>query len=195
MITGVVLVVLAVALRLLSAEYHWWNLVPMGAVALYSGARLPRRWAWAIPVIAMMLSDALLDHGRNRPVFEPTRWTVYATLSVTAALGLLARGPRMRAWMVPGLSLLGSTVFFLTTNFATWAEGQLYPLNWAGLVECYVQGIPFHRNTMLTELLGTCVLFGVGPLVERAATRLVRGRSGAGVGAEQTPPVEISEIR
>src|SRR5262249_27027361 len=156
----------------LSASYHLWNLVPVGAVALYAGARLPRRWAWAIPVIAMVASDIVLDDGSNRPAFEPTRWTVYATLAATAALGLIARSPKMRAWMLPGLSLLGSTLFFVTTNFATWAEGLLYPLTWAGLVECYIKAIPFHQNTVLAELLGTCVLFGLGPVIERAAARL-----------------------
>jgi hypothetical protein len=192
MFTGVVLVVLAVAFRLLSASYHLWNLVPVGAVALYAGARLPRRWAWAVPVIAMLASDVVLDYGSNRPVFEPTRWTVYATLAATAALGLMARSPKMRAWMLPGLSLLGSTLFFVTTNFATWAEGREYPLTWAGLVLCYIKAIPFHQNTVLAELLGTCVLFGLGPVIERAAVRLVGARSRKAV--EHPRATEMSEI-
>jgi hypothetical protein len=192
MITGVVLVVLAVALRLLSATYHLWNLVPVGAVALYAGARLPRRWAWAIPVAAIVLSDLVLDYGSNRPVFEPTRWTIYATLAATAGLGLIARSPKMRAWMLPGLSLLGSTLFFVTTNFATWAEGQLYPLTMAGLVDCYIKAIPFHQNTILAELVGTCVLFSLGPIVERAAARLFRAGSGDTV--KQPEAAEMSEV-
>jgi hypothetical protein len=192
MITGILLVTLAVACRLLSPALHIWNFVPVGAVALYAGARLPRRWAWTVPLVAMVLSDVILDYGRNRPVFEPTRWTVYATLAATAWLGLIARSPRFQSWMLPGLSLLGSTLFFVTTNFATWAEGQEYPLTWAGLVVCYIKAIPFHRHTVLAELLGTCVLFGLGPVFERAAARVFPAWAGK---VEKKPtPAEISEL-
>ena len=43
MVTGFLLVGLTVACRLLSQNYHIWNLVPAGAVAIYAGARLPRK--------------------------------------------------------------------------------------------------------------------------------------------------------
>lgn len=192
MITGILLVALAIAGRLLSAHYHLWNLVPVGSVALYAGSRLPRRWAWAVPFVAMVTSDFILDYGTNRPLLEPTRWTVYATLAVTAWLGRVARSPKVRPWMLPGLSLAGSTLFFVTTNFATWAEGQLYPLTWAGLVECYVRAIPFHRPTVYAELIGTCVLFGLGPVVEWAAKRA--WRAGPRVVVPQPEPAELSEV-
>jgi hypothetical protein len=192
MITAVVLVALTVACRLLFPVLHWWNCVPIGAVALYAGARLPRRWAWAVPIAGIAISNVFLDLGQNRPVFDLTRLIVYATLVATAWLGLIARSPKVRPWMLPGLSLLGSTLFFVTTNFAVWAEGQWYPLTWSGLVDCYIKGIPFHRHTVVAELLGTCVLFGLGPVIEQAAARAARAWSGHGV--EKPEAAEMSEI-
>jgi Family of unknown function (DUF6580) len=177
MVTGILLVGLAVACRLLSPTYHIWNFVPVGAVALYAGARLPRRWAWTIPLAAMILSDVYLDYNTRRPIFELTRWTVYLTLAATTALGFIARSPRVRPWMLPGLSVSASVLFFVTTNFATWAQGQEYPMTWSGLATCYVKGIPFFRPTLAADLLGTCVLFGLGPVFERAAMRVGRAWS------------------
>ncbi len=172
MITGILLVALAFACRLLSPEFHIWNFVPAGAVALYAGSRLPRRWAWFVPLVAMVLSDAVLDYGTRRPIFDLTRWTIYATLVAMTLLGRVARSPKVRPWMLPGLSVLASTLFFVTTNFATWAEGREYPLTFAGLVLCYVKGLEFVRPTLAADLIGTCVLFGLGPHLERAAARL-----------------------
>jgi hypothetical protein len=169
-----------------------WNLVPVCAIALYAGSRLPRRWAWAVPVAAMILSDIVLDFGTRRPIFELTRWCVYATLAGTTSLGLIANRGKAGLWMLPLLSLSASTWFFLLTNLATWAEGQLYPMTWSGLATCYVMAIPFFGNTVVADLIGTCVLFGLGPVFERAATRLARawGRQTA----EKPQAAELSEV-
>jgi hypothetical protein len=192
MVTGVLLVGLTVACRLLSWNYHIWNFVPAGAVALYAGSRLPRRWAWAVPLAAMFLSDLFLVDSSQYPFFGPTRWTVYGTLAATTLLGLIARNPKVRPWMLPGLSLLASSLFFVTTNFATWAEGQDYPLTWAGLVLCYVKGLEFVRPTIVADLLGTCVLFGLGPVFEHGAARASRawGRRSA----ERPEAPELVEV-
>ncbi len=175
MVTGILLVVLAVACRLLAPAYHIWNFVPAGAVALYAGARLPRKWAWIVPLAAMFLSDLLLNDSPGQwPLFGLTRWTVYGTLAATTLLGHFARSRKLRTWMMPGVSVLGSVLFFVTTNFTTWAEGMLYPMTWHGLATCYVLAIPFFWNTLAADLLGTLVLFGLGPVVEAGAARLWR---------------------
>jgi hypothetical protein len=178
MVTAATLVLLAIVTRLLSPTYHIWNFVPVGAMALYAGARLPRRWAWGVPLVAMMLSDLVLDYGRHRPFFELTRWTVYLTLAATTGLGLFAKRPKTPLWLLPFLSLGASTLFFVTTNLATWAEGQIYPLTTAGLVNCFYLALPFFQNTVFADLLGTALLFGLGPVFERAAGRLSRAWSG-----------------
>jgi hypothetical protein len=192
MFTGIVLVGLAVACRLLSPVFHIWNFVPAGAVALYAGSRLPRRWAWAVPLAAMFLSDLILNDGDRYPIFSLARWTVYGTLAATTLLGRVARSPRVRPWMLPGLGVSASVLFFVTTNFATWAEGQLYPMTWSGLTTCYVMAIPFFWNTLAADLLGTCVLFGLGPVFERAAARVSHawGRQTA----DRPEAAELSEV-
>ncbi len=174
MVTAITLVVLAIITRLLSPTYHIWNFVPMGAVALYAGSRLPRRWAWAVPVAAMVLSDLVLDYGTRRPVFELTRWTVYLTMAAMPWLGRVANRPKFGRWLLPVLSVSASTLFFVMSNLATWGEGQLYPLTIRGLGQCYLMAIPFFWNTVLADLLGTAILFGLGPVVERTAAGVAR---------------------
>ena len=52
----------------------------------------------------------------------------------------------------------------------------------AGLVACYVAGIPFYLRSILADLVGTGLLFGLGPAAERTYHRLVRSRPGARTG-------------
>jgi len=172
MYTAIMLVALAVGCRLLAPWSHGWNFVPMGAVAVYAGARLPRRWAWVVPVAAMALSDLILDYGTQRP--ELTRWAIYSTFAATTLIGAIANRPRIGHWLLPLLSLGASVFFFVTSNLATWAEGLLYPLTFAGLVQCFVLAIPFFGNTVAADLLGTATLFGLGPVLERMFRRSVQ---------------------
>jgi hypothetical protein len=179
MITAFALTALAVLSRELSSNFHVWNLAPLGAISLYAGSRLPRRWAWLVPVAAMVISDVLLDQGRYRPAFELTRWTVYATFALITLLGPIANWPRVGRWLLPILSATGSTLFFVTSNLATWGEGLLYPMTSAGLIKCYIEAIPFFGNTIAADSIGTAVLFALGPVFERAARGLTSRRPAA----------------
>jgi hypothetical protein len=169
MLIAAFLIFIAVAFRELSAVLMIWNFVPMGAVSLYAGARLPRRWAWLVPVVAMALSDMLIGDGSTpRPFFEWTRWTIYATFAAITLLGPLANLPKIGRWILPLLPICSSLGFFVTSNLATWADGNLYPRTVAGLGTCFWMALPFLKNTILSDLIGTAVLFAVGPLFERA---------------------------
>ena len=187
MVTAVALVLLTIITRLASPTLQIWNFVPAGAIALYAGARLPKRWSWAVPVVAMILSDIALEYVHPWPYPRMTRWTVYLTLAATTWLGMIAKRPKSSLWVLPVLSLGASGLFFVTSNLATWAEGQLYPLTFQGLVLCYFEAIPFLKNTILADLVGTALLFSLGPVLERVGARVARASS-------SKPSVELAPV-
>jgi hypothetical protein len=140
---------------------------------------------------AMLLSDALLDYGSGRPFITVSRLVIYATYVAIAVLGSLALRRGVKLWTLPLMSLGASTLFFLTSNFASWATQDLvpYPHTLAGFVACYVAAIPFFGNTVLADLAGTAVLFGLEALVLRARG-WVGGAAQPGPLAEPTTPVD-----
>src|SRR4051812_28292839 len=88
------LLVLGAATRLIP---HPPNAVAIGALALYAGARLPRRWAWVVPVGSMVLADLVLDRViypqfRSSPL-GPGRLVSYGTFALISLLGSLRPGP------------------------------------------------------------------------------------------------------
>jgi hypothetical protein len=73
-------------------------------------------------------------------------------------------------------SVLGSTVFFVVTNFGCWLVG-IYPDTWAGLRTCYLMALPFFRYTLLGDLLYSGALFGLFELASRRAAGQTAARS------------------
>ncbi len=148
---------------------HPWNLVPMGALSLYAGASLPRRWAWMVPLAAMGLSDLVIDYAIGRPFNDPSRWLVYGSFALIAQMGPLAKSPKVGTWLLPVLSLSASAVFFLASNLGAWLVlDMMYPRTLTGLLACYAAGISGFDRTIMADLAGTAVLFGFGAILARA---------------------------
>jgi vitamin B12 transporter len=151
---------------------HPPNAAPIGALALFAGARLTGGRAIAVPLVAMALSDFFLDFGTALAFFSVSRLTIYTTF---AAIVLLGRAFARARW--PGIAagtLAASILFFVTSNLAVWTEGHLYPRNPAGFLLCFVTAIPFFGNTVAADAIGSLVLFGSDTLARRRAQRLRR---------------------
>jgi len=147
------------------------NIAAIGAMTVFCGAMLPqRRWAVAIPLVAIFISDCFLGLYSLLPV-------VYASHAFNVLLG---RWIARRGKVGTGLAatLIGSVQFFLVTNFAYFASGLYYPLTWKGFVECYAMALPFFRYSLAGDAAFAVVLFGSFALAE-AAIPAIRTRSTA----------------
>jgi hypothetical protein len=164
----VTLILLAAASRLVP---HPPNVTPLAAVALFGGATIERRWpAFLVPLAALLLSDLLLQ-GTYLAGWQPNwgfyqgQWVVYACFVLTASLGFLIRR-RRNALTVLTATLAGSLIFFLATNFASWASGMMYPRTAPGLLLCYEMALPFFRYSLVGDIAYSAILFGGMALAE-----------------------------
>ena len=145
----------------------WYNFTAVGGALLYFGAR--RSWReMLIPVAVLMAADYYLTTYTYHYAFV---WQTYVITwlwyGMAMALGLiLLRAKTTVARMAAG-ALLGPTSFFVVSNYAYWASGIQYPRTLAGLGVCYVAGIPFYRNDLISTALVVAVAFGVPVLVRR----------------------------
>ena len=91
---------------------------------------------------------------------------VYASFSLSVLIGFLLR-KRRTLLRIAGATLLGSTQFFMVTNFADWWLLNSYPKTAAGLAACYLAGLPLFRNTLASDSLYAALFFGAFALAER----------------------------
>lgn len=138
---------------------HPWNYTPIGATALFSGAILKdRRLAFLFPLLALFAGDIFIGFHKLIPV-------VYASFLVSVAIGFWLRD-RRTVGRISAATLLGALQFFIVTNFAVWAFGLSYPRNSAGLLACYIAGIPFFWNTLAGDAVYAALFFGGFALAE-----------------------------
>ncbi len=152
---------------------HPPNFTAVGAIALFGGAYFSRRWlAWMVPVLAVWLSDILLNNILYAAYYEGfvlvTKNFLFTALALLLTV-LLARFvlKKVSAGRVAGASIGASAIFFLTSNFGVWLISPLYPLNIGGLMASYTAGLPFFLNTLAGDLFFCGVMFGSYALISK----------------------------
>jgi hypothetical protein len=146
--------VIAGLLRFVPIPIRPPNFAAVGALSLYSGARLPWWIAPFAPLGVMFVTDRFLWNGTHN-------YYVYGCYFATALVGMLLR--RTDSPFKLGLASLGTgLMFFLVTNFGVWisSRGTCYPDSFAGLVTCYVAALPFYAWTVISDLSFSMLFFG-----------------------------------
>jgi len=160
---------------------------PQMAMALLGGAMIKdKKWAVILPVLSLFISDLLyqlLYVTGVMPVlgFYEGQWAIYLVFVLLTLFGSLMK--RVSLLNIAAFSIAGSVIFFLISNFITWATGFGFgrPQTFEGLMLCYSDAIAYFRhgglipgfgaNFILGDVIWAFALFGVYFLVERVYVR------------------------
>ena len=147
---AIILVLAAVAMRVLP---HPANIAPVGALALFSGAYLRNRLYWLVPIGALFLSDLHLGlyHG-------VVMAAVYLGFIASTAVGRGLLRPHDSGGRIVMAVGAGALAFWLISNFGVWLVFR--PPTLAGLVQCYVDALPFLGRSLVGDALYAVALFG-----------------------------------
>ncbi len=144
---------------------HPWNFTPVAAMALFGGAQFSdKRLAFAVPILALLSSDLILG-------FYPMWGFVYAAHALIVVIGILIRNNK--SILSVGCASLGASVlFFLVSNLSHFFTAGFFPMTVAGLMQCYIEGLPFFRNTLMGDLFFSALLFGTFYAAEKRFSAL-----------------------
>lgn len=138
---------------------HPFNFTPIGAMALFAGTYISnKKHAFLLPVLTLLASDILLQLVNGSGFYRDMIF-VYGSFALITGIGFLLRGREQRQTIMVA-SLVSSIAFFLITNFGTWLMWDIYPKTGAGLISCYIAGIPFFKGTIMGDLFFNLALFG-----------------------------------
>ena len=191
MIPALLLIFSAIAYRIVtglfveSGSIGLLNFAPMAAIALCAAAYFPAKYKFTVPMIALLISDLVLNIHYGFSLLSPFVLSHYLGFAIVGCLGLLLQKRRSMKTLLPA-SIVASLIFYLVTNSISWLYDPGYAKNFAGLAQALTLGLPaysatptwmFFRNTLLGDLFFT-LLFVVCMNLGRNSER---SRAGAAV--------------
>ena len=157
MVISFVLVALVLLSRLIP---HQPNFTPLISVILFSSMFFRGKMYIAIPLLALIFSDVLLQNFQGYSyIFSSTFFWTYGALFLIFFFSYNFNY-KVSFRNVLLNSLLGAIIFFIVSNFGVWiSSGGYYPFNLSGLISCYISAIPFFRNTLSSTMIYSLILF------------------------------------
>jgi len=189
MIPAFLLVLFVVAYRvatglLIQSGAGWLsNFAPFAAIALCCGAYFPARLKLSVPLIGLLLSDAILNIYYSAPMFTGHIVGRYLALTLIGFFGILLQDRASFKTLLPA-SIISSTLFYFVSIVFSWASDPGYMKNFGGLIQALTVGLPqysatpswmFYRNSLVSDLLFTVAFIACVNLARNAE----RSRSGA----------------
>jgi len=193
MIPALILILAAVAYRIAAAllihSGTTWlsNLAPLAAIALCAAAYFPKRYKFTVPMIALLISDVVLNIHYGFSLLSPFVASHYLGFALVGGLGLLLQNRASLKTLLPA-SIAASVIFYVVTNTVSWVFDPGYVKNFGGLIQALTVGLPqysatptwmFFRNSVVSDLFFTllfvaCMNFGRKTSRARAGAALPR---------------------
>lgn len=162
------LVVLATASKLFFApKIEWSGFSPIIAIALFSGMVVGnKRKSFLYPLVALFLSDVIIQILYVTNLFPfagfySFQLLNYFLLLISVFIGWALKGNNYIK-IISGV-FLSPTIFFIISNFFVWAThgGYNRAMNFGGLIQCFVDGMPFYKNSLVATVIYIPVLIGL----------------------------------
>ena len=80
---------------------------------------------------------------------------------------------KLSAKSVLTASLISPSIFYIISNFGVWAIGLTYTMDLQGLISCYVAGIPFFDETLLSTIIFSITIFMLMKLIVKKPEELI----------------------
>lgn len=139
-------------------ERLWFDLGPnvelITLVTFIAGFYLGKKFSLMIPLLVLAISDIFLGNT-NIMLFT---WSAYLLIGIISQIGqirVIRQSSIRRIFMATGGGVVASLWFYLWTNFGVWFLDSwgMYPGTFTGLINCYLNGLPFLKNQLLGNLI------------------------------------------
>ncbi|RYD55838.1 MAG: hypothetical protein EOP56_14855 [Sphingobacteriales bacterium] len=169
------LVFIGAASRIVNLEMSLFNLAPVAAIALFSGAVIKdKRLSFIVPLLSLLVADIYIELFSSimSGFYGIQQLFVYMAMALITLVGTRMKNmedskPAAYTMNVLGFSLTSSALFFIVSNFGSFLYG-MYGMDLNGLITTYVMAIPFYQKSFASDMIGSGLFFGAYYMVQKA---------------------------
>jgi hypothetical protein len=177
--TFLMLVLVAAAYRAIPGRP--WGFAPQFAMAIFSGAVIKdKKFAFAFPMLSLLISDIFYQLLFIAGIFEIPGFyfgmlSNYILFGALTIVGFFTNSEKVSSIAKSAVS--APTLFFIVSNLMVWMGNGGYqrPKNTVGLLQTYIDGLPFYANSILATVVFGSILFGAHQLIKKSAGASVVG--------------------
>ncbi len=152
------------------------NFTPIGAIALFAGAKLSnRKIRYLFPIAVLLISDILMSSSETSSGFLYSGW-MWTYLAFTATVFFGEQISKViKFTTVFAASVASALAHWLLADFGVWYGGGIniltgipFEKNMEGLLLCYSLGFPFFLKLAISTIIYSFVIFGLNKLLSHA---------------------------
>lgn len=126
------------------------NVETVMVASLLAGSLLGGVYTVIVPLSIVALTDMYIGND----LILIFTWSAWAMIGFFGWLVRKKRGYSYKFILsLTGMGIAASLFFYLYTNFGVWLLWDMYPHNFAGLVQCYIMALPFLSNNLVSDFI------------------------------------------
>ena len=161
---GLILVAFGISRYLPLDHPSLFNFSPALSIFLVSGAYLKGKLAWALPVIAVFITDLFMNHNHGLNFLEPFMIVTLFSYSLVFIIGRKT-GNQSSITKILGAGIASALLFHTLTCSFAWAYNPAYLKSFSGWLQALFIGEPgyapsylFLRNSILSTVFFSVLL-------------------------------------
>ena len=136
------------------------------ALVIFTGYLIQNRLLGILVILTSQVASDLYLGIYSSMIF------VYAAYISIALLSPIIMN-KMNTKSVVLSSIISPSIFFIISNFGVWLTGSMYTFNLSGLITCYIAGIPFFDESLISTILFALTIFSIMKLVTKEPKEII----------------------
>ena len=134
------------------------NFTPTIALVIFTGYFIKNRYT---VLLIILVSQGISDFyiGLHESMF----FVYFSFLLIAFISPLIIK--KLNLSSVITASLIGPAIFFIISNFGVWYSMNIYSNDMRGLIECYLAGVPFFDETLISTLLFSTTIYVINKIL------------------------------
>jgi hypothetical protein len=153
------------------------NIEFVTGISLLSGYVFKNRLkSLIVPLLIMLISDLIIG---NSIIFVFT-WSAFLAVPLFSQVleTIKPKNELKTVLAAQFLGILSSIFFFLWTNFGVVVTTQMYTRNFQGLIQSYINALPFLRNQLFGNLILIPLIFSVYFILKKISILILHNQLG-----------------